>query len=88
MRGLISFKGNLELNLRLSLEWRKGTKLQSVIENKKLSETYPLKEFWETFVYDGFNHSTIDICKPNTHEGSNDQENGQQVNILSFFACI
>ena len=77
MRGLVSFEDSLELNLRLSLEWRKGTKLQSVIGNKKLCTTYPLKEFWETFVYDRFNHSTIDIGKPNAHKGSYGQENGQ-----------
>ena len=83
----IFFGGNQAQNSQSNLEWRKGTKLQSEIEINLDPLTYSLQELRETFIDNSLDDSSINIGKPDAHESSYYQEDGQTVNVLRFFAC-
>jgi len=50
--------------------------------------TYPLAEKFKVHLYNRFDNSTVDICKPDTHLGPQHKKKGQNNYIFKFFGSV
>ena len=50
--------------------------------------TYPLAEKFKVHLYNRFDNSTVDICKPDTHLGPQHKKKGQNNYIFKFFWSV
>ena len=52
----------------------------------RMVSTYPLKELTYALVHNRLDNLSIDICEPNAHHCTQDQEDSQYIDVARLFA--